>query len=255
LDATLNPFCTKRASPTASPKTGKTRGSRTTFLSLAAAVVPKIILRTRIKLPYRKLREPRPGLSLTIHLYLISLNPCYLPSNIAPTYKFKSLCTSVFTMSQSPYSSLPPGPDDIRLLRLMPHKNEKADIKCQLVKYSLQDSGKRNHLYEALSYAWGGSGKPLFISIKEHKLPVTVNLHTALSRLRDCSLTRIIWIDAVCIYSYRTTMKHLRNLRFIPQFSKGFNFCLGAEKLMLRTLLSSHSICPELYLLSHINHY
>jgi len=102
-------------------------------------------------------------------------------------------------MSQSPYSSLPLGPDDIRLLRLMPHKNEKADIKCQLFKYSLQDSGKRNHLYEALSYAWGGSDKPLFISIKEHKLPVTVNLHTALSRLRDRSLTRIIWIDAVCI--------------------------------------------------------
>jgi Heterokaryon incompatibility protein (HET) len=48
-------------------------------------------------------------------------------------------------------------------------------------------------------YAWGGSDKPLFISIKEHKLPVTVNLHTALSRLRDRSLTRIIWIDAVCI--------------------------------------------------------
>jgi hypothetical protein len=102
-------------------------------------------------------------------------------------------------MSQYCYSSLSLGPDNIRLLRLMPHENEKADIECELFEYSLRNSGKRNHLYEALSYAWGGSDKPLFISIKEHKLPVTANLHTALSRLRDRSLTRIIWVDAVCI--------------------------------------------------------
>jgi hypothetical protein len=102
-------------------------------------------------------------------------------------------------MSQYCYSSLSLGPDSIRLLRLMPHENEKADIECELFEYSLKDSGKRNHLYEALSYAWGGSDKPLFIFIKEHKLPVTVNLHTALSRLRDRSLTRIIWVDAVSI--------------------------------------------------------
>jgi Heterokaryon incompatibility protein (HET) len=114
-------------------------------------------------------------------------------------------------MSQYCYSSLSLGHDSIRLLRLMPHENEKADIECELFEYSLQDSDKRNHLYEALSYAWGGSDKPLFISIKEHKLPVTANLHkehklpvtanlhTALSRLRDRSLTRIIWVDAVCI--------------------------------------------------------
>jgi hypothetical protein len=30
-------------------------------------------------------------------------------------------------------------------------------------------------------------------------LPVTTNLHAALSRLRDHSFERIIWVDAVCI--------------------------------------------------------
>ena len=32
------------------------------------------------------------------------------------------------------------------------------------------------------------------------------------------------WIVAVCIYSYRPAMKHLGNLRFMPQFSEGFDF-------------------------------
>jgi hypothetical protein len=37
-------------------------------------------------------------------------------------------------------------------------------------------------------------------------------------------------VDLLCMYSYRTAMKHLGNLRFMPQFSEGFDCCLGAEK-------------------------
>ena len=37
------------------------------------------------------------------------------------------------------------------------------------------------------------------ISIDKHDLPVTVNLHAALSRLRDRFIERIIWVDALCI--------------------------------------------------------
>ena len=111
----------------------------------------------------------------------------------------QSLYTSSYAMSQHHYSSLSPGPDSIRLLRLMPHENERADIQCELVEYSLQDSEQRTHLYEALSYTWGGSDKPRSIYINKQNLPVTVNLHTALSRLRDRCFERIIWVDAVCI--------------------------------------------------------
>ena len=90
-------------------------------------------------------------------------------------------------------------PDSIRLLRLLPHEDENAPIQCQLFNYSLQESGKRTHPYDALSYVWGGSDKPRPISIGEHDLPVTVKLHEALSRLRHRSIERIIWVDAVCI--------------------------------------------------------
>ena len=100
------------------------------------------------------------------------------------------------------YSALPLG-FDIRLLRLMPHKDGTAPIQCQLFDYSLQESDQRTHPYDALSYVWGGSDKPLSIFVDEHDqqhtLPVTKNLHEALSRLRYRSIERIIWVDAVCI--------------------------------------------------------
>jgi len=102
-------------------------------------------------------------------------------------------------MSHYQYPPLSPGSDSIRLLRLMPDKDEKAPIQCELFEYSLQESRNETHLYEALSYVWGSPETPESISIDKHNLPVTANLHAALSRLRDCSFERIIWADFVCI--------------------------------------------------------
>ncbi|CZR58311.1 related to heterokaryon incompatibility protein [Phialocephala subalpina] len=102
-------------------------------------------------------------------------------------------------MSQYCYSPLSRAHDSIRLLRLIPNENEKADVQCELFEYSLQDSGKRTHLYEALSYVWGDPKSRRSISINKHKLLVTENLHAALLRLRDRSIVRTIWIDAICI--------------------------------------------------------
>jgi hypothetical protein len=103
-------------------------------------------------------------------------------------------------MSQYCYSPLSPGA--IRLLQLMPHTNastETTKLQCELFEYSLQDLGRRTHLYEALSYTWGGDAKPCSVTIGEQNLNVTPNLYAALLRLQDRSLKRIIWIDAICI--------------------------------------------------------
>ena len=102
-------------------------------------------------------------------------------------------------MSQYCYSPLSPGANNIRLLRLMPPTNECTKLQCKLFEYSLQDLGKRTHLYEALSYTWDGEKKPCSITIEEENLKVTTNLYAALLRLRHSSLERIIWIDAICI--------------------------------------------------------
>ncbi|KUJ21848.1 ankyrin [Mollisia scopiformis] len=100
------------------------------------------------------------------------------------------------------YSPLSPGAKNIRLLRLLPYRNESGErtkLQCELLEYSLQDLGKRTHLYEALSYTWGGQEKPCSITINEKNLNVTTNLYAALLHLRYHSLERILWIDAICI--------------------------------------------------------
>jgi len=96
-------------------------------------------------------------------------------------------------------------PDSIRLLRLLPNEDQKAPIQCELFHYSLQESDKRTHPYDALSYVWGSSNEPQSIFIHErnstnrHDLPITKNLYEALLRLRNRVIERIIWIDAICI--------------------------------------------------------
>ncbi|KAK6600797.1 het domain protein [Botrytis cinerea] len=102
-------------------------------------------------------------------------------------------------MSQSLYSSLPLESNNIRLLRILPNKNEEADINCALFVYPLHDSGRGTHRYEALSYVWGDADNSCSICVNGHSLIVRANLHSALLRLRDPVLDRIIWIDAICI--------------------------------------------------------
>jgi Heterokaryon incompatibility protein (HET) len=98
------------------------------------------------------------------------------------------------------YSSLSPGHDIIRLLRLMPNKDENAVIKCQLFNYCLESDMKGIHLYEALSYVWGNPDETVPIFIDDNRVfRVTKNLHSALLRLRSHSFERIVWADAVCI--------------------------------------------------------
>ncbi|PMD15991.1 HET-domain-containing protein, partial [Hyaloscypha hepaticicola] len=97
------------------------------------------------------------------------------------------------------YLPLPTQGNYIRLLRLLPNEDEAAPLQCELRKYSLQKPGPRTHLYEALSYVWGDARDTLPIYVGNNRFPVTVNLHAALSRLRDHSFERIMWVDAICI--------------------------------------------------------
>lgn len=96
------------------------------------------------------------------------------------------------------YSRLPKG--NIRLLKLLPHRDITSPLQCGLIDYPLQDLAESNHhLYDSLSYTWGRSEKTQSISIGDCYLPITTNLHAALLRLRDRFLERIIWVDAICI--------------------------------------------------------
>ncbi|KAJ1714858.1 heterokaryon incompatibility protein-domain-containing protein [Aspergillus flavus] len=101
-------------------------------------------------------------------------------------------------MSQYTYRPLAKGTTKIRLLRLLPHENKAARVECELIEYTLTDSVGQ-HPYEALSYVWGIGGGPQSILIDGRAFRVTQNLHSVLLRLRNHSVVRLLWIDAICI--------------------------------------------------------
>lgn len=87
----------------------------------------------------------------------------------------------------------------IRLLRLLPDRNENAPLHSQLFDYPMLELSDGQHMYEALSYVWGSSERSHTLHIDEKSLPITANLYEVLLRLRDKMIERILWIDAVCI--------------------------------------------------------
>jgi Heterokaryon incompatibility protein (HET) len=108
----------------------------------------------------------------------------------------------------------------IRLVVLEPSRNTDSPIRCRLVQANLSQKPQ----YEALSYVWGDLSNKVLISLEDADFSITINLWSALSRLRLEHESRVLWVDAICIYSYRTATKHLGNLRFMPQFSEGCDF-------------------------------
>jgi hypothetical protein len=95
------------------------------------------------------------------------------------------------------YQALSQQSDNIRLLRLMPPDRDNAPIRCHLVNYSLAGEAFE-HQYEALSYTWGDLQKTVQILLDDCPFYVTVNLHSALSRLRSRAI-EWLWVDAICI--------------------------------------------------------
>ena len=114
---------------------------------------------------------------------------------------------------------------EIRIVDLEPSLEHEAEV-CLKIRHAPLtgvDCGE----YEALSYTstWGDTYDTTTIRVDGFEMQVTRNLDTALRYLRRPANSRILWVDAVCVYSYRTKIKHLRILRFVPLFYKGFHFC------------------------------
>ncbi|KAI8712284.1 HET domain-containing protein [Fusarium sp. LHS14.1] len=82
----------------------------------------------------------------------------------------------------------------IRLLTLEPGKYG-DDIVGHLGIVDLKDEP----IFEALSYCWGDRTDVCEITVDDHKVCVTRNLHRALQRLRHEAVPRQVWADAICI--------------------------------------------------------
>lgn len=87
-------------------------------------------------------------------------------------------------------------PRAFRILDLLPSRNLKGDIRCEL--HHCTGDGKIQ--YEALSYAWGAPEPKINILINgSNVLGVTKNCYDALFHLRRRYHRRALWVDAICI--------------------------------------------------------
>jgi hypothetical protein len=82
----------------------------------------------------------------------------------------------------------------IRVLRLHPNTKRQP-----LVGKLLEREAGLGH-YEALSYCWGTTEPPHFITIgDDRRLRITKSCADALSCLRDPAKERTLWVDSICI--------------------------------------------------------
>jgi hypothetical protein len=76
--------------------------------------------------------------------------------------------------------------------------------------------------YTALSYVWGDSTVPHPISVNGMLFPVTSNLYSALTHLRDEKIQQTLWVDAICIYVSQQQVSCHRFWRHLPLFLEVF---------------------------------
>jgi hypothetical protein len=110
---------------------------------------------------------------------------------------------------------------NIRLLQLLPRREDPENLRCKIFECVLHNSDLATRPYEALSYFWGSGQKSHFIIIEDcnndndkemggQELEVTENFYTALSQLQDYDIPRMIWADAVCIDQLNTREKEMQ---------------------------------------------
>lgn len=102
-------------------------------------------------------------------------------------------------MTTTPFKHSPLDPADpraIQILELLPSRNLKGPICCELHQHSLD----KDIRYEAVSYTWGDPepGHTVFVN-GSHTLDVTPNCLEALTCLRRRLHRRYLWVDAICI--------------------------------------------------------
>lgn len=92
------------------------------------------------------------------------------------------------------YSPFDPQQRQIRLVTLEPGAWPDG-IRCSIDAISFD----RQPIYDALSYVWGDASNRRPIRLNDDLFDITENLWIVLRRLRDHTIRRVLWVDAICI--------------------------------------------------------
>jgi hypothetical protein len=94
------------------------------------------------------------------------------------------------------YAGLSVDSSSIRVLELLPGVTGSV-VECRLQKIDFRTKPS----YEAISYVWGKNppNSQCTIKVDDQSVMVTPNLYAALSCFRQSSMSRNLWVDAICI--------------------------------------------------------
>jgi hypothetical protein len=97
------------------------------------------------------------------------------------------------------YDSFDDEKKQVRLLTLLPgSRSAVLRVLLNIVPFNTKEPPN----YEALSYAWGSSDNPVYLTVGEtgnDTIAVTQNLAVTLPYLRFQDRPRVLWIDAICV--------------------------------------------------------
>jgi hypothetical protein len=119
-------------------------------------------------------------------------------SNVGPTKETVDNSRSTTTVAQRTASALYQArlpKDEIRLLTVLPSDDFNAPVECELHQFNNSTAPE----YEGLSYAWGDAIDKSAVTCNGISVNVTANLCNALKRFRDPSVSKTIWVDALCL--------------------------------------------------------
>jgi len=138
--------------------------------------------------------------------------------------------------------------DPIRLISLLPGDSSQT-IYCRIEIVTLQECPR----YEALSYQWGDSESKYAIVLRneageEWNHPVTDNLFAALQRLRKLKISRMLWVDAICINQQDDAEKNIQVAMMREIYKRSFRtlIWLGEESD------NSHNALPLIELINNM---
>ncbi|KAF4499623.1 Heterokaryon incompatibility 6, OR allele [Fusarium agapanthi] len=104
-------------------------------------------------------------------------------------------------VSATIYKPIDNSRQEIRLLTLLPPRDEDGNVHCTL-SHAVLNTSAGNPMYEALSYVWGEPDFSEPIILNNHTFFITPSLKYILSCLRQIQKDdkpRVIWVDAICI--------------------------------------------------------
>ena len=121
-----------------------------------------------------------------------------------------------------------------------------STIECDFVYVDLHSAGD----YAALSYTWGTIAPSTLILVDKRVPLITENLYLALLHLRQRQAT-MLWVDALCIYSNRSSIKDRGNQPSFIQYQRSpikrlrarEIFCPGTNVTFLITEITTYLYC------------